>query len=270
MKIYSSMVVVALIGLLTSCGSGKATDTADSSFDPSALYNKTWHLDKIDGKAVNYTNENGKWPSLILDDTDNGVSGFAGCNNFMGNFETDGKNQLEFSKMASTRMACPHIDFNENGYLKLLEEVRSYQLAEDVLKLQNKKGKTLLSFSVVGEDSSGITEKYWKLKTFHGKEVKMNKNQEQEVHFILKDKDHKIQGFSGCNTFMGSYDLKGGNVIKFSQMAGTLKACPDLDFNENDFLRIFEEMDHYKQDGDILQFLSATDEVLATFEAVYF
>lgn len=160
MKMYSSLVLIAFIGMLTSCGSGKRTDTAGSSSDPSALYHKTWHLDKMNGKPLNYSNENGKWPSLVLDDTDGGVSGFAGCNNFMGNLETPGANQLVFSKMASTRMACLDTDFNENEYLKLLEEVKSYQLSDGVLELQNKKGKAILTFSAAGEDYSGITEKY--------------------------------------------------------------------------------------------------------------
>lgn len=268
MKIYSSILVVVFLGLLTSCGSGKSSSNADSVQRSSLLYNKTWHLDKIKGQSVSYDTEDEKWPSLIMEEN-KGISGFAGCNTFMGNLETGERNELRFSKIASTRMACPDGVFNENTYLNALDEVRSYQISQTTLELMNEKGKTILAYSVMADEENGITEKYWKLKTLEGKEVEMGEDQQKEVHFTLKERDHRVQGFSGCNNFSGKYSLKDDSQITFSQVIGTLKACLNQDFNESAFLKIFGEVDHYRQDGDNLELRNTNNEVLATFEAVY-
>lgn len=128
----------------------------------------------------------------------------------------------------------------------------------------------LAIFKKVQKPTDGITEKYWKLKTLEGKEVKMAKNQEREVYFMLKNDDNRVTGFAGCNIIMGTYSLEDGNRIRFSQMATTLMACPDVDFNESEFLKIFELADNYRITGDKLELNVGRRAPLAVFEAVYF
>lgn len=273
MKLYGFALMSILFGLFAGCGSSHPTNNEDlENTEVRSIYDKNWQLEKINGKAITYTNpnDNEKWPNLIIRKTDKDVSGFGGCNNFMGKITVLDHQNLQFSQMASTKMACLNTDFNENEYLKNLGEVESYEIEKDRLHLKNKKGKTILTFTAQSEDISGIIEKYWKLKTLAGKPVEMGENQEREVHFILKQSDNQIQGFSGCNRFMGTYRLKSDHKIEFNGMAGTLKACPEVDFNENEFLHLFTEMDHYRLNNDQLAFITADGEELATFEAVYF
>jgi len=116
---------------------------------------------------------------------------------------------------------------------------------------------------------SQIAEKYWKLITLEGQEIKMAEIQEREVYFMLKTTENKVEGFAGCNAFSGSYTLENGNRIRFSSMATTLKACPDVDFNENEFLKVFELADNYTINEDALSLNVGRRAPLAVFKAVY-
>ncbi len=114
-----------------------------------------------------------------------------------------------------------------------------------------------------------ITDKYWKLVTLEGKKVSMVKNQEREVYFTVKSNDNSVTGFAGCNTFGGSFTLEKGNRIRFTQMLSTMKACPDVQWNEAEFLNVFELADNYTINGDILSLNVGRRAPLAVFQAVY-
>lgn len=114
-----------------------------------------------------------------------------------------------------------------------------------------------------------ITEKYWKLKTLEGKDVPMKKNQEREIYFTLKTKESRVIGFAGCNTLSGEYILTEGDRIRFKNVAVTMRACPDVDVNESEFLEIFELADNYTIKNEILTLNVGKRAPLAVFEAVY-
>lgn len=120
------------------------------------------------------------------------------------------------------------------------------------------------------KDKNSITNKYWKLIMLEGEKVAMAKNQEREAYFILKTDEKMVTGFAGCNTFSGTYALEKGLRIHFSNMATTLKACPDVDVNESEFLKVFELADNYSLHGDTLSLNVGRRAPLAVFKAVYF
>ena len=135
----------------------------------------------------------------------------------------------------------------------------------------------LISITITGCNSSKkmtnsnpIVEKYWKLKILEGKEIKMAKNQEREIYFMLKADATRVTGFSGCNTFTGEYILNEGNRIHFANIAVTLKVCPDVAINESDFLEVFKLADNYTINKDTLSLNVGRRAPLAVFEAVYF
>jgi len=119
-------------------------------------------------------------------------------------------------------------------------------------------------------DRNPITEKYWKLVTLEGQKVTMAPNQEREIYFMLKTDQNRVTGFAGCNTFNGTYTLEKGQRIRFSPLAATLKACPDVDAKESEFFKIFELADNYSISGDTLSLNIGRRAPLAVFEAVYF
>ena len=116
--------------------------------------------------------------------------------------------------------------------------------------------------------NDAITEKYWKLKKLEGKVVTMKDNQEGEVYFILKTDENRVTGFAGCNVLSGEYALEEGNRIRFKNMAVTMRACPDVDVNESEFLEVFELADNYTINGTILSLNVGRRAPLAVFESV--
>ncbi|MEO5790288.1 META domain-containing protein, partial [Gelidibacter sp.] len=166
------------------------------------------------------------------------------------------------------RMACPDSDINEAQILKVFETADNFTIVNGILSLNKAKKAPLAEFKK--EANAPIVEKYWKLKTLEGKEVKMSKNQQREIFFTLNSQDNRVTGFAGCNTISGAYTLEEGNRVRFNNMATTMMMCPDVDVNESEFLKIFELADNYNINGDILSLNVGRRAPLAVFEAVYF
>lgn len=119
-----------------------------------------------------------------------------------------------------------------------------------------------------------ITETYWKLIKLEGLPVDVvneGLSMESEPYFMLKEKDFLLVAKSGCNTMNGKYKLEKDKLrIKFSEMASTLKACPDMKMNEADYFKVFELADNYTINGDTLFLNIGRRAPLAEFQAVYF
>jgi heat shock protein HslJ len=69
-----------------------------------------------------------------------------------------------------------------------------------------------------------LTNTYWKLVEVRGQQVPAAEKA-REAHMILLD-DGRVNGFSGCNRFMGRYQVEGSNLL-FDAMGSTRMACPD-------------------------------------------
>ncbi|MDR0729343.1 MAG: META domain-containing protein [Prevotellaceae bacterium] len=95
------------------------------------LFDVRWHVEQIDGAAVDSTGENAYivWKS----GDEHTVSGNTSCNPFSGKFMLD-KDRLTFSDMAVTRRAC----FGENieqAFLAILARTTRYRIADGKLIL---------------------------------------------------------------------------------------------------------------------------------------
>jgi copper homeostasis protein (lipoprotein) len=67
-------------------------------------------------------------------------------------------------------------------------------------------------------------------------------------YIIFNRTEKKTSGNAGCNTFIGTYELKDGYRIRFSQMGTTMMACPEMTI-EQEFLKVLETADNYNYDG---------------------
>jgi heat shock protein HslJ len=77
---------------------------------------------------------------------------------------------------------------------------------------------------------------------------------------------NRVLGFAGCNSFSGSCEYPGEGRLRFSMMAATRMACPDMTV-EDEFLRALGTADSYSTDGKVLKLLRAKLAPLAVFEA---
>jgi putative lipoprotein len=103
----------------------------------------TWRLVALDGEPA--SQGAGDRPvDMMLDDSGR-VSGFSGCNRFMGTYART-HNRLSFSQLASTMMACPEGMDLEQRFLDALAGVSAYHLDGGGLALLDDQGKVILSF----------------------------------------------------------------------------------------------------------------------------
>lgn len=116
---------------------------------------------------------------------------------------------------------------------------------------------------------TSLTETYWKLTELMGQPIVYVGGGAKEMHLILKKEESRLIGQGGCNSFMGSYTLfEDNNRIKFSQLAATLMACPNME-KEKEFMDVLQKVDNYTINEKLLSLNKAKMAPLAKFEAVY-
>lgn len=235
----------------------------------SEIINTEWILTELEGKKLDVDQAQDGNVRFTLNGADNTFSGYFGCNSGFGNFSLEKGNRIRFSQIGTTRMACPDLAINETQVLEVFNIADNYTLNGTTLNLNVGRRAPLAVFKKAELQKEHITEKYWKLKTLEGKEIKMADNQEREIYFILKANENRVIGYAGCNTFVGGYNLEEGNRIQFSEVATTLKVCPDVEVEEAEFLKVFELADNYTISGDTLLLHGGKRVPLAVFEAVY-
>ncbi len=118
--------------------------------------------------------------------------------------------------------------------------------------------------------SEQIVGKYWKLIELEGRPVTMTEDQQREIHIKLSAEQSRVSGFAGCNNFFGTYAFEKGMKIKFTELATTMMACPDLEVNEQAFLEVLNLTNNYTLYKDTLQLNIGKRAPLAVFKAVYF
>ena len=129
---------------------------------------------------------------------------------------------LTFEQMMSTMMACePAINEQEQSYLKVLGETKSYEVTGGNLTLKDASGNALAVFApfqpplLVGEwDALAIN---------NGKEAVVSVQGGTTVTAIF-GADGKLSGNAGCNTYNGTYTTD-GDKIKVGPLATTRMAC---------------------------------------------
>lgn len=110
-----------------------------------------------------------------------------------------------------------------------------------------------------------ITDVRWQLTEMIGKPVTKSENQRQPIFIMFNSEENRVNGFGGCNNFMGGFELKEGNRISFKQMASTMMACENLD-TELSFMQTLEQIDNYTINDGILSLHKAKMSPLLKFQ----
>jgi putative lipoprotein len=111
---------------------------------PASLENTAWKLIELGGTEVapaNHENE----AHLVLNSKTHRVSGSGGCNRLTGNYEVKG-DQLTFSQMASTMMACPEGMDTEKAFLDALNKVKAWKIEGKDLELLDGDARVVARF----------------------------------------------------------------------------------------------------------------------------
>lgn len=112
------------------------------------LKNSKWRLVKLYGKTIE-KNKDSKREYGITFNIDGRFSAFAGCNNMMGSYKLkEDVSRIEFSKVASTMMACEDM-ITEQELAKVLEMADNYNFDGKTLKLNKARMATLAEFEII-------------------------------------------------------------------------------------------------------------------------
>ncbi len=112
-----------------------------------ALLDTYWRLDQLGGEKVT-TPPDRKEAHMILSAAESSVHGNAGCNNFFSQFSTESDN-LSFSAVGSTMMACPEGMDTEQAFLAALGDTARYAISGLFLELYDSEGRVLARFEAV-------------------------------------------------------------------------------------------------------------------------
>ena len=102
-----------------------------------------WRVISIAGSSA-VLNKSRKAPNLVFSLYGNTVKGFTGCNSLMGSY-TKGAAALSFSKLATTRMACPgKSDETERAFLSAVKKTAGWKITGKTLELFDSRNRLLM------------------------------------------------------------------------------------------------------------------------------
>lgn len=120
------------------------TETNDNS-----IINKYWKLISLNNKNVVMTETQEREIYFTL--KENGViTGFAGCNDFNGQYELKEQNAIVIKEnLALTMKLCPDANTREDEFINAFKQMGSYNLNADTLTIFSKEKKSLARFEAV-------------------------------------------------------------------------------------------------------------------------
>lgn len=247
---------------LASCGTTKNTESMDNK--ESKITDVEWVLEELDGQKVSQLITRERQIGFKLSAKDQKVNGFGGCNSFFAVYNVAKGNSIRFDAIGSTRMACPHDDFNESAFLQKLDMADTYAIENNKMIL--KQGETVLAVFGKADGSwvpaPKITDIQWRLQSLEGKEVS-----KKTIFFKLDSREMTVHGYAGCNNFNGDFTLEEGNRIRFGTLATTMMSCIDNPISESELFEVFDQADNYTIDGNTLSLNVGRRAPLAVFVA---
>lgn len=142
-KIFLALIITITI---MSCNSNiKKSDLSKMNL----ITEKYWKLKTLEGKNITFTRNQKREIYITLKQNENKVTGFAGCNNFFGEYSLEEGDGIKFKKIATTRKFCPDIVVNESKFLKTLELADNYTIKNNLLTLYDSMKAPLAIFEVV-------------------------------------------------------------------------------------------------------------------------
>lgn len=113
-----------------------------------------------------------------------------------------------------------------------------------------------------------LTDSQWRLTELMGRPLPTGTATMTDVTITFTKDGNRVSGFSGCNTFGGSYAIPDPTKISFSQMLSTMKACPTNMDLESAYLKMLREVDNYAINGNVLSLNKSKLGTVAKFEVI--
>ncbi len=244
--------------LLMSCATSKNT-LAFSEL------NGEWNIIEIEGEVV-VPADHQPFPYVGFDTSTGRLYGNSGCNRMMSSI-TPGEitGEIVIGAVAGTRMACQDMTL-EQKVLQAMAKVKRYERIDEqkialcdignqpVLILDPKEGKADIA----------ILNGEWFITTVNDQAISFDMYKQPVISFNTEEE--RVNGFSGCNNFMGSYkvDEKINHSISFPSLASTMMACVENMELERNVLNALNEVRLYKQTVEGLELCDAEGKRVVT------
>ena len=154
MKNNSLLTVFAIVVGMAACSSGHP-ESVEAAAEPASvaedakpdvsLINTYWKLVELNGSPV--AAGEGKDLHMILKGQDQ-VTGYSGCNQFMGSFTETGGG-LSFGPIAGTRRMCESVMDQEMTFLQALESASGYDISGEDMAVSDAQGTVTMRFVAV-------------------------------------------------------------------------------------------------------------------------
>ena len=142
-----------------------------------------------------------------------GFEGYAGCNNYGGEYEAADGGILLISEIFHTEMDCPSpegIMEQEMAYVQALRSSATYRLMEGRLEITNASGEAILIFTRKDEfttEPSALLGTVWRLLSTDG--VSFSEGPTFTLTFYSK---YILGGHAGCRDYLATYQASGDDL----------------------------------------------------------
>ncbi|HEU5011749.1 MAG TPA: META domain-containing protein [Roseiflexaceae bacterium] len=246
------IMLTSMLIMLAACGVPEPAAPSVSAPTPESTETNTSALVGTEWRLVAYGPEDN--PQQPLDSTtitlkfiDTQVSGSLGCNSFGGDYTVNGQ-QITFSNMVQTLMACPEpIMQQEDQIVAALRSVTTWAREGDTLRLGYDDG--FLRFTRMEPEADRTLEGTpWQLTTFVSGETARSLLAGTSITATFAD--GRVAGSAGCNSYIGTYTLNNGALMVSNDIITTRKACaPDVMQQEQEFLQALAATTSYTIEG---------------------
>lgn len=118
------IIICVITSFAVACKTGKCP----------SLGEKTWVMEKMNGKEIKLRNDIKVY--IEFEEKNHRISGYAGCNRFLGSYDKKEYSKLSFSDISATKKSCPDM-YVEVMFFKALEITDSYSLRKNRLSLKS-------------------------------------------------------------------------------------------------------------------------------------
>lgn len=182
-----------------------------------------WLIMETDGYEIILDED---YPYVIFSETEGRFYAYNGCNMINGDYTFKEGKSLAFSNVLSTMKLCPDIPY-EASITKVFSDGNSVSIKiekdgnESYLYLYDSNRQQLMKLR---RHNLEIINGQWAVSEIEGEEVDGD-----EVNIFFDLPELKVHGNTGCNYFNGiiTPDPELPSSIAFSQMAVTMKSCPN-------------------------------------------
>lgn len=184
------------------------------------------------------------------------ISGFSGCNNFMGSYTLE-DDRVTVGQLAGTLMACPEpANSLDNAFRAAFAGTLRYEITGSQLKLTAASGE-ILTFEAEPEPKLAGTT--WQVTGFNNNRHAVV-GPVADAEISLSFDAETVTADTGCNTARASYSTQGSS-IQIGTAASTRRMCAEeLMIQEREFIAALESAVKWRIDGNVLDMHRADEE----------